>query len=288
MAWKPPGWGKKPRYINGVAQYGRANPNSKMPYYGGLFRNLLAGGGQQSVLNFGGRQDAAPQQQGNPIAGILADYMNQARADFGAQSSAEKGDMINAIRKYIISYGGPPELAELGKDAQGYLKQAMDAKTLGLARKAEEEGLSARARLGQGNQRAVRLIPAALAARGMLRSGQTGSDLSDQAMQYKQSGYDMLNEMLGAITGSVSQYQNAERERQRQLAEMQMQMAMQAASDWGGSYFDGDGGGGAGGVPDYGRPTPTRSGTRRVGRNIWNPGRGRQVRIPFTGGRSGL
>ena len=233
--WKPPGW-KGPRLINGVPQYGRANPNSTMPYYGAQIKGLMPRFSSTPVGLAALRgQQSSPQQRENPIAGILADYMNQARADFGAQSSAEKGDMINNIRKYMISYGAAPDMEGLSKDAQGYLKQALDPKTLQLMQTAEKEGLSSRARLGQANEKATRLIPASLAARGILRSGQTGSDLGDQAMQYKQSGYDMLNEMLGAITGSVSGYQNAERERQRQLAEMEMQMAMQAAGDWGDS-----------------------------------------------------
>jgi len=178
---------------------------------------------------------------GNPMAGILADYLNQMRGDMGAESAADKGGMINQLRRYVISYGALPDFAQLGglgADAQGYLQEAMDPATMALAQKAEAEGVSSHARLAHGNEIATRRIPAGLAARGMLQSGQTGADLGEQALQYKTSGYDMLNEMLSGIQGGVSGFQNNERARQRQLADMEMQAAMQAAQDWGNSYFD--------------------------------------------------
>lgn len=258
-------------------------PKIKVP---GLQRQTLLGRGllqsligryPQHPVNIPGLTGRGNTQQqttggGSPYASLLQDYMNQARADFGAQSTAERGDLINAIRKYMISYGSSPNfdvMGGLGKDAQGYLKEALDTKTLGLMKKAEEEGLSSHARLGQANEKATRLIPAALAARGILRSGQTGSDLADQAMQYKQSGYDMLNELMGAITGGVSNFQNAERERQRQLAEMEMQMAMQAAQDWGDSYFE-EPAPPPGAPANAGRPT-TATRPKRPGPNyVWN------------------
>jgi hypothetical protein len=228
--WKPKKFpnffprGKRPR---GLGQSILAGAGGTAPDFFAPLANSGLGGAPPGGGGGGGG--------GSPYAGLLQDYLNQQRADFAAQGAAEKGDMLNALRKYIISYGSSPnfdQMGGLGKDAQGYLKEALDPKTLDLAKKAEEEGLSAHARLGQVNERATRMIPAALASRGILHSGQTGSDLSSQAMQYKQSGYDMLNEMLGGITGSVSNFQNAERERQRALAEAEMQAAWQAAQDW--------------------------------------------------------
>lgn len=214
----------------------------------GLLAGLLGGPGQRTTLALGRDQrnallgrGGAPQAPANPYAGILADYMNQMRADFGAQASAEKGDAINRIRQYIISYGGSPNFDQfggLGKDAQGFLKEALDPRTVALAKKAEEEGVSSHARMSRANEIANRRIPSQLAARGILRSGQTGADLAEQALTYKQQGYDMLNELMGGVTGTVRGYQEAERERQRQLAQMEMEAAFQAAQDWGDSYFD--------------------------------------------------
>lgn len=187
---------------------------------------------------------ASPRGGSNPYAGLLQDYMNQARADFGADTAADRGSMINALRKYAISYGALPDfssLGGLGGEAAGYFAEALDPNTRALAEKAEKEGLSSHARLAHANQLTTRRIPAALAARGILRSGQTGSDLAEQALTYKQQGYDMLNELLGGITGTVGNFQEAERQRQRQLAQMEMEAAWRAAQDWGDSDLE-DGG----------------------------------------------
>jgi len=248
--WKPP------KFFGTVKGGVQTMPN---------FRDALGLGAGRTAPAFAGNRAALlgaagkPQQRSNPAAGILQDYLNQQRADFAADSSADKGGMINALRKYIISYGAAPDFAQLGGvggDAQGFLKEAMDEKTMGLAAKAEAEGLSSHARLGQQNNKATRFIPEALAARGMLRSGQTGADLGEQAMSYKQAGYDMLNEMLSGITGSVGNFQENERGRQRQLAEAAMNAAMQASQDWG--DYDMGGGDDAGPAENL-QGTPTKT-----------------------------
>lgn len=178
-----------------------------------------------------GAQASAP----NPYAGILGDYLAQARADAAAESGAQKGSMIDALRNYAISYGAAPDFSAmggLGKDAQGYWKQAWDPRTQELARKAEEEGISSHARLSHQNDIEMRRIPAMLAARGMLQSGQTTADFGEQSQNYKNQGYDMLSELMSGITGSVQNFQEAERARQRQLADLEMQIAMQQAANW--------------------------------------------------------
>lgn len=196
----------------------------------------------------------APGGGGSPYAGILQDYLNQSRADFAAESAADRGGMINALRRYAISYGALPDfsaLGGLGGEAAGFFKEALDPNTRSLAEKAEKEGLSSHARLAHANQLITRKIPATLAARGILRSGQTGADLSEQALTYKQQGYDMLNELLSGITGTVSGFQENERMRQRELARLAQEAAFEAAQDWGDSYFDdvSEGATGMGGVP---------------------------------------
>ncbi len=262
--WRPPNF--KPARPQ-LATFARPGYGNLSGLLGGRRNPLLDRAGLDRIRGIGPQSDAKPS---NPYAGILQDYLNQSRADFAAQSTAEKGDLINAIRKYVISYGASPnfeQLGGLGKDAQGYLKEALDQKTLDLARKAEEEGISSHARMSKANDITTRRIPAALAARGILRSGQTGSDLADQALSYKQQGYDMLTELMGGIQGGVSQFQNAERERQRQLAQMEMEMAMQAAQDWGDSYFDN------GPAQGPARPNTGVSSAVRGGKPTGNPAR---------------
>lgn len=180
---------------------------------------------------------------GNPYAGILNDYLNQTRADFGADSAADAAARDAALRRYVISYGQVPDFNALGisDSAKGFWNNAIDQRTKDLALKNEQEGTSIHARMAAENAVANRRIPAALAARGMLRSGQTGSDLRDQAQAYKIKGFDTLNEMLAGVEGTVGGFLQAERERQRALAEAEMQARMNAMGDWGGDMY-GDGG----------------------------------------------
>jgi len=237
MAWKPPGWGNKPRFVNGVPQYGRANPKAGTMFNSGIINTLR--GTPRTAVNVGALKNPAPTQgsNSNPAAGILADYMNQMRADAAADRNAEKGSMIQNLRQAIISYGLAPDYSALGKDAQGYLKEALDPNTLNLAAKNEAEGISSHARLGRANEISMRQIPALLASRGILRSGQTGEDFKNQAQDYKNQGYDMVSALMQGITGSIGGFQEAERARQRALAEAEMQAAMQAANDWSDSDF---------------------------------------------------
>jgi len=280
LARKPYNW-KGARKINWFPGLKRAAPGS-------IGSSIINAPGGQWVGYPGSLGPQGGGGGGNPYGGILQDYLNQQRADFAAQGAADKGSMINALRKYAISYGELPDFESLGglpKEAAGYFKEAMDPKTRELAAKAEREGVSSHARLAEQNMLATRRIPSQLAARGLLRSGQTGSDLNQQAMDYKRSGYDMLNEMLSGITGSVSNYQNAERERQRALAEAEMQAAWQAAGDWGDSYFNE--------LPTQvpGVAPKTRAGgggrPRRPGPNyVWN-GRRWVYKVPRRGGAGG-
>jgi len=244
-----------------------ANPAIwKQRFYGGKnpFAALMGGTKKQRAPAFDsasiarlrgggpGQTQGQPQASGNPAGGILSDYLNQQRADFGAEGVADRAGMINAIRRYVISYGQLPDFSQiggLGGDAQGFFAEALDQNTRDLAAKAEAEGVSSHARLSRANETTRRRIPAALAARGMLRSGQTGVDLGEQAQTYKNQGYDMLNEMLSGITGTVGSYQENERQRQRALAEAAMNAAMQASQDWGDYDM---GGGGDEGAPSGG------------------------------------
>jgi hypothetical protein len=228
--WKPPKF--KSALLGGGTQTAKLSP---------AVLAMLKGGARTTAVNTRGIMNAKQPQTspggGNPAAGILADYMNQMRADAAADRNAEKGSMIQNLRQAIISYGLAPDYSALGKDAQGYLKEALDPNTLALAAKNEAEGISSHARLGRANEQSMRRIPAALAARGILRSGQTGSDFGDQAQDFKNQGYDMVSALMQGIQGSVGGFQEAERARQRALAEAEMQAAMQASEDWSDSDF---------------------------------------------------
>lgn len=206
---------------------------------GGIADSLagLFGGYQQQAAQ-GGFQGGGG---GNPYAGLLGDYLNQMRADAQGASVNDAASRDAMLRRLAVSYGAIPDFASLGiSDAsKGVLQGALDSNTQALAAKNYAEGTSIKARLDQADKIAQRQIPAQLAARGILRSGQTGYDLGQQALQSKQKNFDVLNEMLGNMEGAISQYNAAEAARQRALADAEMQAKMQAAQDWGGSMGGG-------------------------------------------------
>ncbi len=200
--------------------------------------------------------------QSNPYAGLTGGQpdLSAFESEFAAGSAADAASRDAAIKKMLVSYGQIPDFGGLSESSRGYLNNALDPATRAAAEKAEAEGLSIHARQAAGNEKATRYIPAQLAARGMFRSGQTGTDLKDQAQNYKIQQYDTLNELLGGIEGTVGNFLSGERDRNMQLAQMRMQAAWNAFSNWGGSYDTG-GGSGSGG---YNTGVTQRAGTARA------------------------
>ena len=196
------------------------------------------------VAGFGGALPGAPVQRvqrSNPYAGLLDSYMAQTRADNAAQSVADKAARDAAIQRFLVSYGEVPDFASLGvSDAAKSVLGGLGGNIRDLAAKNTAEGTSVKARLDQKNAIAQRQIPASLAGRGLLRSGQTGYDLGQQQMQNKQANFDVLNEMLGNIEGTVSSFAQAEAARARALADAELQAAMAAAGDYGGDIYPDD------------------------------------------------
>lgn len=225
----------------------------------------------------------------NPYGGLIGGSpdLSALEAAYGAQSKADAASRDASLRRLVISYGGLPSLDALGMSdaARGFLKSAINDKTLDLARKAEEEGVSVHARQAKEDAVTRRRIPAHLAGRGLLRSGQTVSDLADQAQNYKNLQYDTLNELLGNVENTVGGFLQAERDRAIALAQARIQAAWSAMQDWGDYDIGGSGGPdwataiantkkggrGGGGRPGGGRPprssmsNPTGRGVRRYG-----------------------
>lgn len=180
----------------------------------------------------------APRYNQNPYAGLLDSYMSQMRADTGAQSIADKAARDAAIKRFLVSYGEVPDFGSIGlSDAAKSVLGSLGGDIGALAAKNTAEGTSVKARLDQANAIQQRKIPANLAGRGLLRSGQTGYDLGQQQMQNKQANFDVLNEMLGNIEGTVSNFAQAEAARARALADAELQAAMAAQGDYGGDIY---------------------------------------------------
>lgn len=233
-----------------------------------------------SMPQFGGNNNYQGLIGGSPD-------LSELEALSAAQGRADKASMLAALRRMAVSYGdlGSLDPASLGGDAKNYWNEALDQGTRDLAAKAEQEGVSVHARQAKDNAVAVRRIPATLAARGMLRSGQTGSDLADQGQNYKNLQYDTLNELLGNVEGSVGGFMQAERDRQMALAQARIQAAWDAAQNWG-DYPVGP-------ESPYGPPGPSTNpvNTRRLPVYSFRGNNGRRVKgytlRPWSGTRGG-
>lgn len=179
---------------------------------------------------------------GNPYSGILNEFLNSSKARFGAQSAADAASRDAAIQRAIISYGQVPDFGKLGISGQtlGYLQGALSDKVKQLAEQNTKEGTSVYARQAHANDIANRRIPATLAGRGMLHSGQTGADLGEQAQNYKIQSFDTLNELLGSVEGTVGNFLAAERARQEALAQAELQAQMAAYQNYGGDVSGGE------------------------------------------------
>lgn len=269
MAYRPPnpGWGA-------AATWAKKNRNQPGAWTGGSrsFYDQFAPKGPVD-LNipsgpfFGPGVGGAQGGGGNPYQGILDEFLSSTKSRFAGQSAQDAAARDAQIRRYLISYGDVPDFDALGISDQtrGFLSGALNDKVRDLAAKNTAEGTSVKARMQKADKVARRRIPATLAGRGILRSGQTGSDLADQAQAYKNQQFDTLNEMLGGVEGTIGSFLQAERARADALAAAEMQARMMAMQNYGG-YMYGDQG-----VPGAG-PGGARSGATRT--TTPNPQRG--------------
>ena len=181
-----------------------------------------------------------PRGRGTNYGGMIGGSpdLSALKAAYAAQSQADAASRDAALRRLVISYGAMPSLDSMGISdaARGFLKSAINDKTMQLAQNAEKEGVSVHARQASQDAIARRQIPATLAGRGLLHSGQTGYDFGQQAQSYKNQQYDTLNELLGNVENTVGGFLQAERDRQLGLAQAQMQAAWAAMQSMDGSY----------------------------------------------------
>lgn len=196
-----------------------------LPSGGPTAPNFFAPLAQSSL--FGNRPGGGGGSNAAGLIGGMPD-LSAMKAQIQAGSTADAASRDAALRRLVISYGAMPDLASLGisGDAAGFLKNAINDQVMQLAQKNEAEGTSVHARMQHEADVGARRVPAALAGRGMLHSGQTGVDLAEQAQQAKNQQFDTLNELLGNVENVTSSFLQAERDRAMQLAEMEMQAAM--------------------------------------------------------------
>lgn len=141
-----------------------------------------------------------------------------------AQQAAEQAQLMQAIQNAIVRFGEIPE---------GYTHQALTPEVQALAQQNTDAGLSLVARLNQQNQLGQRGILNDLAARGALQSGETGYQLGQLGLGYRQQQYDARQELLDYLNGVQSAFAQNQLGREYQLGQgiLESQQA-QASQPW--------------------------------------------------------
>ena len=156
----------------------------------------------------------------------------QSLADITAASVADRAGLKGARQQAIIRFGYDDlgGLGDLGGD--------IDETTLNLARQNTQAGTSVGSRITKAHADAMRMMKNALAARGMLRSGELGHQVGELDLSRRQGDYDARQTLVQALSGYAAGFAQAEQAR-----------AMQRAAAAGGAAgrFPPTGGGGGGG-----------------------------------------
>lgn len=139
--------------------------------------------------------------------------LRQTMADLSAQGISDRSQADTLAQRALIQFGEVPTLE--GIDAR--LAGPEFARIAGMARPLAEQntqsGLSIVARMEKLRKDNVRAIKNALAARGALRSGETGHQLGEEQQRYTQAQYDARSQLVDLLSGIEAGYANAQRQR---------------------------------------------------------------------------
>lgn len=141
-----------------------------------------------------------------------------------AQQAAEQAQLQQAIQNAIIRFGEAPE---------GYTHETLTPEILALAQQNTDAGLSLVARLNQQRDLGQRGILNDLAARGALQSGETGYQLGQLGLGYKQQQYDARQQLLDYLAGVQAAFAQNQTGREYQLGQgIRESQQTQASQPW--------------------------------------------------------
>ena len=130
-------------------------------------------------------------------------------------------------QRAFIDFGGNPNFGSLGipTQTQPWLAQ-FTRSTQKLANANTRAGTSILSRLQKQLADANRVTKDQLAARRILSSGETGYQLSENALQNKQAMYDAGRQLLDYLSGAYSAVAQREQDRQFQLLQARQDAAI--------------------------------------------------------------
>lgn len=214
-------------------QFMEAHPALQQAFQGGqpgAFYGKLFGSPTQSAVTVPSAPAAQPSRpeptRFTPdFESILANdpIFTQFQADLSAQGISDAAQRAAATQRALVQFGAVPNFAggNLGLSDQqlSFLQQDVTPRVRELAETSTEEGLSIQARINEQNERNVRQIRNALAARGLLRSGELGHQLGEAQQAFTRAQFDARSQLLDYLSGVQAAFAESERMRQRELAQ---------------------------------------------------------------------
>lgn len=150
------------------------------------------------------------------LANSDADYQYYLSNLLPAQRNLLTQRRRDAIRNAIIQWGVVPS-GVAAADQYGDI----DASTAASAQNLTSQGLSTSAQLSHAHARALELLRAQMAGRGILSSGETGYQTQEEGLHHAGQVNEAINQLLGIVSGAsgdyASGYNATEQERVNQL-----------------------------------------------------------------------
>jgi hypothetical protein len=161
-------------------------------------------------------------------------------ADLAAQVIASAGQRTAATRRGVIQFGISPQFSgsDLALIPPTY-GQDVDQATLDAAR---GNTFSTTARLSKAHADALQSIKGALAARGLLHSGELGYQTGREENNFETGTYDATQRLLDYLSGVQGSYATGEQQRQAAAAAAAQQAYQNQLALWIATHTGGGGG----------------------------------------------
>lgn len=139
----------------------------------------------------------------------------------GAANIANAAQRAAATNRALIQFGLVPSFNGLGlsNDQLGFLNQDVTPDVSALANQNTQNGLSTEAQLQQQNHQQTLRLRNALAARGLLSSGETNYQTGLQEQSFNAAQQKAINDLLNAISGYQGSYLSAAQQAQDQISQ---------------------------------------------------------------------
>lgn len=180
-------------------------------------------------------------------------FYTQTTGQISAQSQNDAAERARQIQQALIMFGEIPS---------GYTSPDVNDVTRAAATDATSAGLSTVARLQKAAADAQRDTRKALAARGMLRSGELGYQSGENQLAANQAQYDARQSLLDFLHGRAYNFNTAELGRNLANIQAQFEAAQRGALQGIGPL-----------IPGYGQDVPQfrLNPDRRAGTNYYQP-----------------